>query len=195
MMNEKTNTASQSQRILNAAFTCISTKGYANVSLRDIADEAGVVLSQLNYYYKNKEGLFSEVVKMLAQQYLSEIEDILKNETLDNEKMGRLIQYFQEILKNKPELFKLLFDLSSMALWSDSLRVLLNTLYNDVTKLIEKYVLHGLSKEESECHSSAALPRIIFGALFGTSIQVMLARDQEDMIDSLSEIQIILKQA
>jgi len=108
-MNEKPNEASQSQRILYAAFKCISTKGYANVSLRDIADEAGVVLSQLNYYYKNKEGLFTEVVKMLAQQYLREIEDILKNGESKNEKIACLIKYFQEMLRNNPELFKLLF--------------------------------------------------------------------------------------
>jgi AcrR family transcriptional regulator len=59
-MGEKVKNASQAERIFNAAFKCISTKGYANVSLRDIANEAGVVLSQLNYY-KNKEGLFKKV--------------------------------------------------------------------------------------------------------------------------------------
>jgi AcrR family transcriptional regulator len=70
-MSEETN-VSQAQKILNAAFKCISERGYANVSLRDIADEAGVVLSQLNYYFKNKEGLFKEIVKTLARQYLHE---------------------------------------------------------------------------------------------------------------------------
>jgi len=54
---------SQSEKILSAAYGCISTRGYANVSLRDIADEAGVALSQLHYYYKSKEGLFKEVVQ------------------------------------------------------------------------------------------------------------------------------------
>ena len=50
-------------KILISAFECISTNGYANVSLRDIASEAGVALSQINYYFNNKEGLFVEVVK------------------------------------------------------------------------------------------------------------------------------------
>jgi len=54
----ETNEQTQSGKILLAAYSCISTSGYANVSMRNIADEAGVVLSQLNYYYKNKEGLF-----------------------------------------------------------------------------------------------------------------------------------------
>lgn len=69
-MIDETDKLNQSEKILLAAFKCISSKGYANVSLRDIADEAGVVLSQLNYYYKNKEGLFTEVVKMMIGKYL-----------------------------------------------------------------------------------------------------------------------------
>ena len=191
-MNEKTNETSQSQRILNAAFKCISSKGYANVSLRDIADEAGVVLSQLNYYYKNKEGLLIEVINMLAQQYLHEIEDTLKKGESADEKVVQLINFFQEMLRKKPDLLKLLFDLTSMALWSNSLQELLCNLFSDVTNLIEKYILHSPSdKEKFESYSSVALSRIILGTMFGTSIQVMLARaqDQEDMICSLTEIQ------
>jgi len=69
-MGGKSEKISQSKKILQTAYQCLSTRGYANVSMRDIADEAGVALSQLNYYYKNKEGLFTEVVKMMMNQYL-----------------------------------------------------------------------------------------------------------------------------
>jgi len=48
-MNNELKKANQSERILQTAFECISSKGYANVSMRDIADEAGVALSQLMY--------------------------------------------------------------------------------------------------------------------------------------------------
>ena len=193
-MNEKTNEASQSQRILNAAFKCISSKGYANVSLRDIANEANVVLSQLNYYYRNKEGLLIEVIKMLAQQYLCEIEDNLKKGESADEKIAYLIKYFEEMLRKNPELFKLLFDLTSMALWSESLKELLSNLFNDLTTLIERYILCSFSnKEKYKSYSSTALSRMILGAMFGTSIQVMLAQDPEDMISSLSAIQVIFE--
>ena len=99
-MKNKSENLNQSERILNAAFKCISSKGYANVSLRNIADEADVALSQLNYYYKNKEGLFTEVVKMLSKQYLYEIEDNLKKGKSEMEKISCLIKYFQERLRN-----------------------------------------------------------------------------------------------
>ncbi len=184
----------QSQKILNAAFKCISARGYANVSLRDIADEAGVVLSQLNYYYKNKEGLFTEIVKTLAQQYLNEVEDNLKRGKAERVGISCLIKYFQEMLRKNPELFKLLFDLTGMALWSKSLKELLNDLFNSLAGLIEKYIVDDFSgKEKFKYKSSMALSRMMLGTLFGTSIQVMLADGKEDMIDSLSTLEVLFE--
>jgi len=193
-MNNKLENLNQSQKILNAAFKCISERGYASVSLRDIADEAGVVLSQLNYYYKNKEGLFTEIIKTLTQQYLNEIEDNLKKGDTEKEKMMHLIEYFQEMLKEKPELFKLLFDLTSMALWSESFKELLNDLFNNVVNLIETYIINDFSDERIlKYKSPVTLSRMMLGTLFGMSIQVILANGEEDMIDSLSSLKALFE--
>ncbi len=193
MPNESEN-MNQAKKILHAAFKCISERGYANVSLRDIADEAGVVLSQLNYYYKNKEGLFTEIVKTLAQQYLNEIEDNLKKGKTEKEKIACLIEYFQGMLRKTPELFKLLFDLTSMALWSTALKELLNDLFNRLAGLIEKYILHDFSDTDKfKYKSPVTLSRMMLGTLFGTSIQVMLANGKEDMIDSLSTLKALFE--
>ncbi len=193
-MDNKLENLNQSQKILNAAFKCISERGYASVSLRDIADEAGVVLSQLNYYYKNKEGLFTEIIKTLTQQYLNEIEDNLKKGDTEKEKMMHLIEYFQEMLKERPELFKLLFDLTSMALWSESFKELLNDLFNNVVNLIETYIINDFSDERIlKYKSPVTLSRMMLGTLFGMSIQVILANGEEDMIDSLSSLKALFE--
>jgi AcrR family transcriptional regulator len=49
-MESKEKRINQSKKILLTAFECISSKGYANTSMRDIADAAEVALSQLNYH-------------------------------------------------------------------------------------------------------------------------------------------------
>lgn len=183
----------QAQKILNAAFKCISIRGYANVSLRNIADDAGVVLSQLNYYYKNKEGLLAEVIKTLTQQYLHEIEVTLKKGKSEKERVSYLIGYFQEMLKKKPELFKLLFDLTSMSLSSPPLKGLLNDFFSSLTVLIEKYIISDFQKEKFRDYSSVSLARMMLGTLFGTSIQAMLAHGKEDMIDSLTTITVLFE--
>jgi AcrR family transcriptional regulator len=193
-MSNETENMNQSQRIINATFKCISLKGYANVSLRDIADDAGVVLSQLNYYYKNKEGLFTEVIKMLAQQYLKEVEGRLKKSESANEGISSLINYFEEMLSKTPELFKLLFDLTNMALWSIPLKELLHNLFNDITDLIEKHIINKFpDKGRFKNYSSEILSRMVLGSLFGISVQVMLANGEYDTTGSLSAIQVLFK--
>lgn len=49
-MQNSTDHTNPAQKILLAAYDCLSTRGYANVTMRNIADEAGVALSQLTYY-------------------------------------------------------------------------------------------------------------------------------------------------
>ncbi|WP_446899302.1 TetR/AcrR family transcriptional regulator [Clostridium sp. LBM24168] len=192
-MGEKIENINQSERILNAAFKCISTKGYANVSSRDIAKEAGVALSQLNYYYKNKEGLFKKVVEMLSKKYFDEIEDNLKKGTTGSESSLYLIKYFKEMLSNKPELFRILFDLASMSLWSEPLKKLLKNLFEGLAKLIEKYVVNNSANNEKlKTCSSLSLSRLMLGTLLGTSIQVMLTDEKEDCLNALSTLKLIL---
>ncbi|MTI47528.1 TetR/AcrR family transcriptional regulator [Sporosalibacterium faouarense] len=193
MTNEIKN-MSQAQRILNAAFKCVASEGYANVSMRNIADEAGVVLSQLNYYYKNKEGLFIAIIKDLSKDYLKEIENKLKEGESAKERIYILIEYFQNMLRDTPELFKTFFDLTSMSLWSPTLQKLQNELFNDMANSIEKYIIREFSdKEKFRCSSSKALSRMMLGTLFGTSIQVILAEEKEEMINSLLTLKVLFE--
>ena len=188
-MSQFIETKSQSEKILRAAFKCLSEKGYAQVSLRDIADEADVVLSQLHYYYKNKEGLFTEVIKSLAKQYLSEFEAQLQIGSSGVEKVSDLIAYFRVALKEQPEFFKLLVDLTSMSLWSNSLKKILNELFEDLAELIEKNIVNHLpNQNQSDSGDSKGLAKMILGALIGTSMQILMTEDSNQDTQSLAAL-------
>lgn len=186
-MSAKTEKASPSQKILMTAFECLSTRGYANVSMRDIANESGVALSQLTYYYKNKERLFTEVVNMMMHQYLHEIEDNLKSAAGAKEKIASLVNYFKELIRDKPKLFRLFVDFTAQALWLPSFGRQVDSLFNKLTAIIEENILTdkeiGKSMQE---YSSKSIARLILGALYGTSIQIMLGSDKESAYESLN---------
>ncbi|HHV73436.1 MAG TPA: TetR/AcrR family transcriptional regulator [Thermoanaerobacterium sp.] len=185
---------SQSQKILNAAYKCISKKGYANVSLRDIANEAGVVLSQLNYYFGNKEGLFAEVIKMMINKYLHEINEALDIGETARDKMASLIKFFKEMLNNNPELFRLLYDLTGLAIWSSSFSSLLRNLFNEISNMIEEKILNKSNLNDNlKNYSSKSVARMILGAMFGTAIQVILDSDEGDISNALNAVQIIFE--
>lgn len=193
-MQNKVDMKSQSQKILLAAYKCISAKGYANVSLRDISIEAGVVLSQISYYYGNKEGLFKEVIKMLVQKYLQEVEECLQKGATAKEKISSLINHFQEMLSKRPEVFRLLYDFTSLAIWSPSFGELLRNLFKDLSSLIEKYVLRDADlKENLKTYAPNSLARMLFGAMFGTAIQVILDPEEKSLPAALSPILVMFE--
>ncbi len=183
---------SQSEKILSAAYDCVSTRGYASVSLRDIADEAGVALSQLHYYYKSKEGLFKEVVKLTIGKYLREVEHALKSGDTLEERATSLIDYFRKMLRYNPELFRLLYDFTGLALWSSVFSDLLGDLFRDLENLLEKHVLDCSPTETLKVHSAKALSRLIVGGMFGTGIQVLLDNDEE-LPEALDAMKILLR--
>jgi AcrR family transcriptional regulator len=183
---------SQSEKILSAAYGCISTRGYANVSLRDIADEAGVALSQLHYYYKSKEGLFKEIVQLTIEKYLREVEHALKNGGTLEERVASLIDYFRKMLRHNPELFRLLYDFTGLALWSSVFSDLLRDLFRDLGNMLEKHVLDCSQAEILKVHSAKAISRLMVGGMFGTGIQVLLDYDEE-LPEALDAMQILFK--
>ncbi len=187
MISDKKN--SKKEHILEAAFACISTKGYANVSLRDIADEAGVVLSQLNYYYTNKEGLFIEIVKTLAKIHLAEMERYLSMSTSSDEKLASLMYYFKETLKNNPEVFKILFDLTSMALWSNKLNFLITELLDDMATIIDDHIKEIVNiNPKYSAKSSKEISQLLLSMVLGISLQSMFSIDESEQFELLSTI-------
>lgn len=192
-MNNELKKANQSERILQTAFECISSKGYANVSMRDIADEAGVALSQLTYHYKNKDGLLTEVIKMMIQEYLIEVEEHLRKGVTPKEKLSDLITYFQEVLEENPKLFKMFYDFTSMSLWSAQFSNLLRNLFENLVNLIEKYVLDDIPlKSNLRTYTPKSIARMLLGAMFGTAIQVILDPQEKKLPEALNAIELLL---
>jgi AcrR family transcriptional regulator len=179
--------ANPSEKILMTAFECLSTRGYANVTMRNIADEAGVALSQLTYYYKNKEKLFTEVIKLMILQYLHEVEESLESATDAKEKIASLVRFFKKLIRDKPKLLRLFIDFTAQALWIPSFGEQVNSLFNDLTEIIERHILIDTKISKSlPGHSSRSIAKLILGALFGTSMQIILDSDKESAFESLN---------
>jgi AcrR family transcriptional regulator len=157
----------QSEKIIKAAIKLISIKGYSNVSLRDISNEAGVALSQLHYYFKSKEGILLEVIEYIKKIFILDLNNLLVSELSPKDNLNNLIHYFEEKVDKTPEYMKLLLDLSSMALWSDSFKQLVDSLYQDVTDLINEYISKGTD-------NSKAVANMIFGSIIGSAMQFFM---------------------
>jgi AcrR family transcriptional regulator len=178
------NNSDTSQRILSAAFKCISTKGSANVGLREIADEAGVALSQLNYYFDNRERLFAAVLRSMKQEYLSNVETAMANFNGSREKAHFLIKYNKELLQNNQRLYRAFLDFFGLALWSKSFKKEMTGFLNEISHVIESRIGSPITgKNASRSHSPAALTAMILGTSFGLAMQYLMDPERQEILN------------
>lgn len=65
---EKPKDPKTEDKIMSAAVRIFTEKGYAAARIRDIAENAGVNLALVNYYYKSKENLFAIIMRYKVRQ-------------------------------------------------------------------------------------------------------------------------------
>jgi AcrR family transcriptional regulator len=96
---------STEERIKEAARIVFTKKGYAATRTRDIAEEAGINLSLLNYYFRSKEKLFQQVIMEKVQQIFGVLFPILNNDNLSlDEKIDLIVENYINLLIENPNL-------------------------------------------------------------------------------------------
>ena len=96
---------STEDKILIAASKVFTEKGFSGTRTRDIAEEAGINLALLNYYFRTKEKLFEQVMKVKIVLLFGQIIPIVTNEkTSLDEKIDLASEKYFEILSKNPNL-------------------------------------------------------------------------------------------
>ena len=96
---------STQEKIKEAARKVFTQKGYAATRTRDIAEEAGINLALLNYYFRSKEKLFQEVMQEKLMQLFSVIFPVVNDSTTSLEaKIETIVANYIEMLLKHPDL-------------------------------------------------------------------------------------------
>ena len=97
--------ASTEERIKEAARKLFTQKGFAGTRTRDIAEEAGINLALLNYYFRSKQKLFDLVMMENFRQFLAGITVNFRDETLTMEqRVERIVTAYIDFLTEFPDL-------------------------------------------------------------------------------------------
>ncbi|QNL49602.1 TetR/AcrR family transcriptional regulator [Olivibacter sp. SDN3] len=104
MAKEKKDVSTE-EKIKEAARVVFTKKGFAATRTRDIAEEAGLNLALLNYYFRSKEKLFHIVMDEKFEQFFGMIIRILNNEdTSLEEKIYAVANDYIDMLLANPDL-------------------------------------------------------------------------------------------
>lgn len=79
------------EALLTAAHELMAEKGYPRVTLREVAERAGVQPALVNYHFGGKDGLLRSVVASVAGKMLSRIEQTVSGEGTPEERIRELV--------------------------------------------------------------------------------------------------------
>ena len=96
---------STEEKIKEAAQKVFLKKGYAATRTRDIAEEAGINLALLNYYFRSKEKLFDLIMLEKLEKFFGAIAPVLNNTGASLEqKIVLFSSNYIDLLMTNPEL-------------------------------------------------------------------------------------------
>lgn len=179
---------STEEKIKRAAGKIFMEKGFSGARTRDIAEEAGMNLALLNYYFRSKENLFEVIMIEKMKVFFDVIIDILKDADISlKEKLSRLVNKYTDLLTTQPDLP--IFLLSELKQNPDFFAERLNIkekLNNEVFKAIEKEI-HTQAKEDMVQLLVTFLGMTLFPFIVREVIQNMFDIPQKTYNEMLNE--------
>ena len=96
---------STEEKIKTAARRLFTQKGFDAVRTRDIADDAGINLALLNYYFRSKQKLFNIIMTENLHQFAQGVGSVLGNEDMTmQERLSTLVEVYIDTLTKYPDL-------------------------------------------------------------------------------------------
>lgn len=156
--------------ILEAAERLMANNGFDGTSVRDIAQEAGVNLAMISYYFGSKEKLLEAIIvhRISAGGLMMEI--LLQNKELTPiEKIGALIDSYVERMLLHPYYHKIIIR-EQIAGDSNPVNSLIIQVKLRNLEIVKKLVAEGIRKKEF--NKSVDVP-LMMTTIFGTFYQVL----------------------
>jgi len=95
--------------IMEKAEKLFAEKGFAGTSVRDIADEAGVNLAMISYYFGSKEKLLENIFRFRGENITLQLETMLQNKIMTSlEKVDQMIDRYVERIMDQQSFYKIM---------------------------------------------------------------------------------------
>jgi AcrR family transcriptional regulator len=102
------------EHILIVAEELFAEKGFDGTSVRDIAQQAGVNLAMISYYFGSKEKLLEALVELRAGYAYGILEELNKDQSLSPwDKIDRLVDFYVDRVLNNLRFHNIMYQESS----------------------------------------------------------------------------------
>jgi len=158
-------------QIIAAAEKLFANRGFDGTSVRDIAEEAGVNIAMISYYFGSKEKLMQALFSERTGQIRMKVESLLQDDSLTPlEKMYVLADDYIERISQKQQFHKIMFYEQMMeknSVITEMLAELKKENTSHVTRLIKDGQKRGAFRKDIDIV-------LLMNVLFGTVTQTFM---------------------
>ena len=170
--------------ILKIAEKLFADKGYDGTSVRDIADEAGVNLAMISYYFGSKLKLMEALFEQRSLYVRMRVQDLLQEETESLDKINTLVDEYMDKMVEKQQFVKIM--LCEQVVNKNPVIIrLINEVRLKNAEAINKLIKDGQKRGDFKKNVDVIL---LMSTLIGTVSQVMISLDHYKNFNKLQSL-------
>lgn len=178
--------AERRPQLIKAAIDLMSREGVAAGSTRAIAAELGVAQATVHYTFGTKEDLYRAVLKQLTDDLIEQVEQAAPDDAGFADTIAALASAVWRTVREKPETYQLLNELSLFALRAPSLGEILADQYRDLIEVVTELVTRTAERTgQGLAQPAETIARFFLAGFDGLSLQRLAFPDDESEITCL----------
>jgi AcrR family transcriptional regulator len=164
------------ERLMQAAADLFSQKGYAATSVREIVASAGVSKPVLYYYFKNKEGIYHEIVRFGLDKVGNLIAEVKAMDCAVSVKIVNLFERTIDSINEDIKIIRLLYAVY-YGICHEQPKVSLDDIQDLFDDAVLDLVKEGIDQGEFLPHDPETMRWVLMGAM-SVSIDIMIFRPE-----------------
>ncbi|MCD6585794.1 MAG: TetR family transcriptional regulator [Desulfobacteraceae bacterium] len=171
-MGRKSNANERRKQILQALYECLSEKGHERVTIKKIAQRAGLPHGVIHYYFTDKDEIIAELVQTLQETYYNQWDKLLSTISGDSKKIPAAIDFLAESMVLDPGLNRVLYNLVQMGFERKPVRDAMKQAYQIYRQQLADLFFKDLLAAEQHASATALLAMVE-----GLALQWMIEED------------------
>ncbi|WP_243614022.1 TetR/AcrR family transcriptional regulator [Shimia aestuarii] len=164
------------RQIAESAILALQELGYANTSLRDIAEKSDMSLGMLHYYFEDRSELIIYCVSIYKQQFVSNIVDALAGAEGRDSVIETFSNALAESITDDAMTHRLWYDIRSQAMFDETFRPIVR----EIEEMLVGIVADALEKAGHPIDETLAIQYALIDGVFLHLMQRQISDGPQD---------------
>jgi AcrR family transcriptional regulator len=186
-----TNGLDRSREIMTSALQLFAERGFADVTIKDIAGRLRINTALIYYYFKNKEDLFRACLEAAVYDAMASYDAIRGGADHPVERINSWFNSNIELAPSIANMVKVMVDYAGSALRLPSVDRLIGRFYEEERRLLARAINEGVASGVFQPVDGDRLAQFVSTHLDGIMVASII-RSNLDIVDAVSTLRGIL---